>query len=263
MSTFNLMEVLGLKLNLDDSLNSLSEKSISILNESDVIEVEYEKINSNKMKSLIQVTPGKGNLMAVSYIAIDEQALRDDSAYVLDQGNLLYYWNEKVCSRLCRAKAMEVANSIRKQRGNKPKVIMLEEETCSTSSRKLLSLDKIAQRSVEKIDYKHMTHLKLFKIQESKFDWEICVLIFEGSKPSKNLLDSNYSFIICCPYETFIWNGKQSSKYQKCVAQLVGALTVQKSRSTTKLTLFYERNDENQETLIFKVKLCIDTQLYI
>ncbi|KAJ1554420.1 Coronin-2B [Nowakowskiella sp. JEL0078] len=236
-----------------------------------VINVDEKKLDRGECPPILICVSGKVRI-TIFMVDLSFKALKIDCAFVLDTGSIVYHWNGEQSTRVCRAKAMDVATRIRKTRSNRPRVFLVD-ETEPEYMRKFF-------QHLGVMDPKHSifisqpnTHenifsiLRIFKIIESQIRRRRLKLCYEGIGPSKQILDSENVYVIQCPpNEIFIWIGKLSNISHRALANVVlnrSALEFRKDivkrgieemESIGRSQVLVQKVYENHETAVFREK---------
>ncbi len=217
-----------------------------------IIRLDLDSLNKGiqDTKALVQVCSGQGIQMATGYIPIHSSLIQNDACYVLDEGNTITHWNENDASRLCRAKAMEIAGGIRKSRQNKPKVVLIEDDLIKIKKK----LESNPVQSHVKRSFHDLSLMRIYKVMNPdtsiRDKKRVVDMVFEGFRSPKSILTTNECFIVETRYEVFIWHGKGSGKWQRLYANYISlALAMSKTGH-----VIWAKMDEALEDLVFKDK---------
>ncbi|KAJ3087887.1 Coronin-2B [Quaeritorhiza haematococci] len=269
MNAFDLLGKLGFT--TDQMLNEAMAKTKADFWE-DVPKVEFihdKQVEKGEQKVLIGIY-GKTRL-TIRMVPLSWKALCVDASFVLDAGSSIYHWNGTKSSRLCRATAMGVAGRIRKERGTRPKVFLVEPDDYDLTSKlfKLLGLpdsttktelqiiqDKLpSSEFAESDDNPHQ--LRIFKVGSSLIRRRRVQFMYEGLCPSKQCLESPSVYLVQCPpHEVFVWIGKSATNEFRCMGMLLAKqLSQQMAADQPDLDLILvQKVNEGHESAVFKEK---------
>ena len=166
----------------------------------------------------------------------------------------VYHWGGKQASRLCRAKAMEVAHALKKQRQDKPRTFSIDEEPQKISELLTKYTVKIDAPDLKEPGFDTKVFEVLPKAEEDAGISKTVKLIHYGFRPSKSILSTNRCYIVEAQNEVFVWNGKHANKTQKSLTSYIAHELLKKKRADSPAYLFFESIDEQLETAIFKVR---------
>lgn len=127
---------------------------------------------------------------------------------------------------------MGVASRIRKERGTKPKVHLVENDDHELLRKFLLALgltdnsylavmSGLTQSDIQLLEA--VPPFRLFKVVvHTNIRKRKLQLVYEGYGPSKNILESDTAYVLQChPGEVFVWYGKTSSTDTRAIANAV------------------------------------------
>ncbi|KAI8803308.1 hypothetical protein BJ742DRAFT_829278 [Cladochytrium replicatum] len=244
-------------------------KRASVASSADVVGtvqyVDEKLLDKGEQKLLICV---KGKLrITISKVELSWKHIRHDCVYVLDAGNNVYHWNGKTSSRVARAKGMDVATRIRKNRSNRPRVLLVEDDEHerlqvffnalglpdpSVSGIRSF-LGKLPTAEMEESGHEYQ--VRVFKVVDSLIRRKRLALIYEGNGPSKELLDSNCVYVVQSPTEVFQWVGKSATSEHKLLANLVTRRLAIMLRDAVRVSVIHiQRVYEEQESAVFREK---------
>ncbi|KAJ3210183.1 Coronin-2B [Clydaea vesicula] len=233
METFDLLGKVGI--NQDQILKEeLARAKGEIFNDAGAKNIEFldeKKVERGEQKCLI-ATVGKTKLI-IALVESSWKSLKIDGSFVLDAGMEIYHWNGPNSSRMCQARAMGVASRIRKERGTKPKIFLIEKDDPELFIKflSLLGLEatdpnfKNFVSNIPSSDQKHIEQIpafRIFKVIQTQIRKRRLQLVYEGNLPSKSLLESSSVFILqCAPGEVFVWYGKESNADNRILATVI------------------------------------------
>jgi hypothetical protein len=135
---------------------------------------------------------------------------------------------------MCQARAMGVASRLRKERGTKPKVHLVENDDHELLRKFLLALGLTDKDPSYLNTLSGLTHsdiqlleavppFRLFKVvQNTNIRKRKLRLVYEGYGPSKNILESDTAYVLQChPGEVFVWYGKTAATEARAIANAV------------------------------------------
>jgi hypothetical protein len=221
MDSYDLLSKLGII--KEHTLKEEISKARGGLADSNVSNISYlddKKLDNGKQIALIAVAgKSKVNVVLVEPIY---NSLRSDCAFVLDMGQNIYHWNGPTCSRMARARAMGVTGRLRKDRGSRPKIHLVEEDI-----QKFLGLLGLGKKikftpAACKTEMVSIPSFQIFKVIDTTVRKRRLMLVYEGNCPSKEKLESENVYILSAsPGEVFIWNGSKSKPGDRTLANVV------------------------------------------
>ncbi|KAJ3056431.1 Coronin-2B [Rhizophlyctis rosea] len=256
-ASFDLLAKLGIK--SDEALRSEIGmiKSAGELESADgLVVLDEAKLNKGEQKALIGVF-GKVRL-TFGYVECSWNSLRSDAAFVLDVGNVVYHYNGPNASRVCRARAMDVATSIRKSRSNRPRVLLVENDDRELIAKFFSHLTE----SKPSFDYPvsdeaivaGMGYVSLFRVQDATSRRKKLNFVYEGVGPSKTLLETDGCYILQSNVEVFAWVGSKSSTESRNVAAVVLKRLMAMIKAGGQNAVFAQRMHEGSESVVWKEK---------
>ncbi|KAJ3215308.1 Coronin-2B [Dinochytrium kinnereticum] len=241
--------------------------------------IDDGRLNKGEEKTLTQVM-GK-TLITINFVKCDWTSIRSDCAYVLDIGKLisqhhmedltnsvltgstLYHWNGEASSRIARAKALDVASRLRKERSNRPRVILVEsdESALLATMAKLLNAPRstfLVERDAIPPQTEDEVHsltkpLRIYKVTSSKSLKRRIRLVYEGYIPSKKILENEAVFIVQCPSEVFVWTGKGCMAEHRSLAYVAAKKAVSEMAQSVKW-ITVQRTHYERESAVFREK---------
>ncbi|KAI8850399.1 hypothetical protein BC829DRAFT_389336 [Chytridium lagenaria] len=223
--------------------------------------IDDGRLTKGEEKTLTQVM-GKA-FITISFVKCDWTSIRSDCAYVLDTGSLIYHWNGDASSRIARAKALDVASRLRKERSNRPKVVLVENDEAvllATFAKHLNARDPsfffnasaIPSQNQNEIDLLTMP-IKIYNVSSSKLLKRRIRLIYEGYIPSKKLLESENVYIVQSSSEVFVWTGKGCLSEHRTIAYMTARRMASESLKTVNW-MTIQRSHYERESAVFREK---------
>ncbi|KAI8913087.1 hypothetical protein DFJ77DRAFT_511594 [Powellomyces hirtus] len=213
--------------------------------------VDEACVEKGESKVLFAVC-GKTRLVIKS-VPAEWESLRCDSAFVLDYGQTIYHWNGSSSSRVCRARALDLATRLRKSRSNRPRVLLVNDETdraTFTAFRSLLTTNPSPPPPPTSTSpASTSTPTRIFRTTAIPRQWPM-VWVYQGTAPSKTLLESETAVVLVAYEDVFVWTGTKSSPQDRIVAGLVAA-ALAKGMSPP---MFVRREGELRESVLWKEK---------
>lgn len=144
---------------------------------------------------------------------LSRKSLDSSDVFILDLGLEIYQWNGKTCNKDEKFKAVQFLQTIKSERGGKPKVESLDERDISPTHKFYTSLpdEDIEEEAEPEEDTDFQP--SLFKLSDEGGSLEV-TLVSEGSIP-RSLLDSNDAFIADTGKEVFVWTGSGASDAER------------------------------------------------
>lgn len=188
-------------------------------------------------------------------VELSSSSLNSACSFVLDTGKKIYQWNGKNASRLTKAKGWDIAMRIHKhERDGLATIITMEEGTKDEKKEFFEALGGKPESVPSAFDESLIkaTPIKIYKILDNKDFTKRVAVIFEGRKPSKDILKTNFVYVVESEAELFVWIGKTSTtSARKLALRIAKTLLIQPERPSWK-TLF--KLFEGQESVLFKEK---------
>ncbi|KJE95275.1 hypothetical protein CAOG_05747 [Capsaspora owczarzaki ATCC 30864] len=182
-------------------------------------------------------------------------SLNSACSYVLDTGKKIYQWNGTAASRLTKAKGWDVAMRIHKHERDGVATIITMEQGARDEKKEFFDLlDGKPESYPTTFDESLIvaSPVKIYKVVDHKEFAKRVVVVFEGRKPSKDILKTNFAYVVESEAEIYVWQGKSSSQTQRKLAlRIAKTLYVQPERPSWKI-LF--KVLEGQEMVLFKEK---------
>ncbi|KAJ3324050.1 Coronin-2B [Blyttiomyces sp. JEL0837] len=267
MESFDILGRIGISTDgmLREEINSArGENYLENLGSKGVLVVDETLIQKGEMKTLISVA---GKIPAiVAFIPLTWTSMRRDCAYVLDTGSIVYHWHGKDSSRIARAVAMNVATRLRKERSNRPRVVLVEEDEPSlyeaftnlinpTNAKSGSDLSTLPLLSSEEL-LETQEPIRIFQVAASPIRRRRLKLVYEGVSPSKKLLEPEGVYVVQTPFEVFIWHGKGASSDFKALglvaAKRMALLALEKNKRKTFFAI--QKSYEGRESAVFREK---------
>ncbi|KAJ3286470.1 ATP-dependent RNA helicase [Borealophlyctis nickersoniae] len=220
-----------------------------------VVFVDETKLSKGEQKVLIGVY-GKVRL-TIGMVEVSWKSLRSDAAFALDIGSTIYHWNGKSSSRVCRAKAMDVATRIRKLRSNRPRVLLVEpddHELCAAFFSHLGLPRGTLPAQFDSTDPPPAGTLRIFRVMEALIRRRKLRLCYEGAAPSKSILEPDSVYVVQCATEVLLWMGSKSSSEHRALGSLVAKRLAMHMRESTGAMIFVQKMYEDRESAIWKEK---------
>eukprot|EP01080_Neovahlkampfia_damariscottae_P002213 gene2213-2387_t len=228
------------------------------LNEVNPIDVK------NGLRNILLQMKGKKRIRS-KVVLLNVNSLNSSDVFILDAGMKVFQWNGKKASKFKKARGLDVTTNIRvKDRSGTAKAIILDEGKEAEYPNefkefwKLISgksetqqveltdgqTDIEAEKEIDKNTILYRIYKKSGKFKLKK--------IAEDQDLSKEMLKSEYVFILDCLNEIHIWEGKESSAESKKMAKKIAMKFEVQSRRPFWVTT--TRHIEMGETVIFKEK---------
>ncbi|EGF83724.1 hypothetical protein BATDEDRAFT_33865 [Batrachochytrium dendrobatidis JAM81] len=260
------------------SLNSISVDQHPISDLTYTV-IDQSLIGKAKQKTLIELS-GKIRLTVVT-VEPTWKSLSADNAYVLDVGDDVYHWGGDKSSRVCRAQALDVASRIRKSRGNRPRLVLIEKEERATWKAFLAHLHSNGEESVFNTQSQVQKrgsmgdlntastvgdvetpplHIRVYCIDPfaALVSRQVLLMFDEQKYPSKSILATislnNGCAVVHAENEVFVWSGKHSTNESRSLAAFIAhqVAVAQSSDGIHFVSMHLEAED--LETVIFKEK---------
>ncbi|KAI8824092.1 uncharacterized protein EV422DRAFT_554245 [Fimicolochytrium jonesii] len=193
------------------------------------------------------------------------QSLRSDGAFVLDLGSVVYHWNGVSSSRVCRARAMDLASRIRKMRANRPRVLLVDDtdrDLLNTffkalGSEKATDAVRTQQPLSSPSDPVLDANVKMFISRPSRLRKNRLRLVYEGTAPSRKLLVSDTVCLVLSRHQVFAWIGNSCPRESsdRALANLAakrGAMMLRDALGSREHQVFVRREFEGRESAIWK-----------
>lgn len=226
----------------------------------DVVQYEEKAVVAGTKKFLFKMIDGSATAVFPRI-----SSLRIDKAFVLDIGEKIYQWTGDQTSRFQRAEALNLATSIRKFRGSRPKLIIIDADDvaelqeflaalgCTDTSQFMDVLKNEKKR--RKISFTDNFSKIIVERQQiyrnTAADPKTMAFVYQGDSPSKQILQEGC--IIRKKHEIFVWMCKGMGKEQKkrllFTASKMAASIIQKYPY-----IFYAEEYQGRETPFFKSK---------
>lgn len=152
----------------------------------------------------------------VKQVEISTAAMNKGDVFVLDMNEVIYQWNGASCSRMEKAKALDLTVRLRDERMNRlnAQVVLVDDgrepDAFWVAIGGKASI-KPAEEGGDDEEYekKVVQSVKLYKAWfDSAFQSQ---LIDTQDRPlHKDMLDSNFSFVVDAETELFVWTGRTS-----------------------------------------------------
>ncbi|KAH9273619.1 hypothetical protein BSLG_006243 [Batrachochytrium salamandrivorans] len=243
--------------------------------------IDQDRIAKDEQKNLIRLS-GKVHLTIVTVAAV-WNSISHDSAYVLDVGSDVYHWGGDRVSRVCRAQALDVATRIRKSRGNRPRIVLVEREDTVVWSEFLKHLGApkheyvveppavpVSFDAIHKADH-HVsgdhnegdpavlpTRVYIIDPNAILVSRKVALVFRDKVYPSKTLLESasavNGCAVVHADCEVLIWSCKHATTDARALAAFVAhhIATSHALNSPLFVSLHYET--QALESVVFKEK---------
>ena len=239
-ANWNLTVRLGLS-NQDQVEAALKEFNPEAGIEGVLIYNEKNILNSSQ-KLLIKCQDGNTNVVDSSFTS-----LSSDASYVLDTGSVIYHWSGEFTSRICRAEGLNLASSIRKYRGSRPILKIVEKddkELLLVFFKTLGAKDEIATADMKKGKGNYRQDSVRIFGNTAANPYHV-VFLFEGVQPSKTILKGGC--ILISKNQIYTWFEKGVDSEQRLFIRLCASMMA-KDRG------FVFLSDESQamETPLFK-----------
>ncbi|KAJ3106892.1 Coronin-2B [Phlyctochytrium planicorne] len=220
--------------------------------------IDDVKLNKGEEKTLTQVM-GK-TIITINFVKCDWKSLRSDCAYVLDIGSTVYNWYGATSSRIARAKALDVACRLRKERSNRPRVLLVEKDEAAMlgTFAKLLnapnpavlidgtSIPTLSNEEIELLS----KPLQIYKIFSSPSVKKRIRLIYKGYIPSKDILAPESVLIVQAPLEVFVWTGRGCIPEHRSLAYFAAKKLSQRELLDSAWQLIQRSNYERESAVI-------------
>jgi hypothetical protein len=196
-------------------------------------EINPSDIKNGKEKMLIQMR-GKKRIRSV-VVLLHENALNSNDVFILDAGMKIYQWNGKKASKFKKARGLDVTTNIRvKDRSGTAKAFIIDEGkdedtpeckefwkiiTGNPSPKVVPLIDNDGKTEDEAENYidQNTTLYRIYK-KGGKFKLKRVAI---NQDLSKEMLKSEYVFILDCLNEIHIWEGKDSDAESKKMAKKI------------------------------------------
>ncbi|XP_046850101.1 gelsolin-like protein 1 [Xenia sp. Carnegie-2017] len=140
--------------------------------------------------------------------------LNSNDVFILDFGLEIYQWNGKICSKDEKFKAVQYLQQLKSERGGKPKVETIDEESSENHEvYELLAEGGDETDSSDEADDSDSFSPKLLRLSDENGSLAMTV-VKEGLFHS-DVLKSDDVFIADTGKEVFVWVGKQASDAEK------------------------------------------------
>jgi hypothetical protein len=186
-------------------------------------------VKNGKKLMLIQVK-GKKRIRS-RVVQFHVSSLNSSDVFILDAGQNIYQWNGKKSSKFKRARGLDVTTNLRvKERSGNAKAQIMDEGSeedspCFKEFWKLLTGNQESQTvplnngitdEQEEIEIDKKTILYRISFLNSKLEAK---LISTNELMSKELLQSDFVYVLDCFSEIHIWEGKKSENESKRMAK--------------------------------------------
>jgi hypothetical protein len=222
--------------------------------------------NSTSMLDLSQLKRGEQKMLIlvrgrrdvrVTEVECSGTSLNHNDCFILDAGTVIYQWNGTNTNRLAKAKAFEVANTIKgSERGGKTQVYvvtddgyqMKEDFEFHTNQFWALIGGKVdvSSNAVAPDQYKD-NELVLYRISNCENIRKLVTVVTTptNEKPSNSILNSKYVYVLDTKTELFVWIGKNSHQSQRSLGLLVAEkLLKQDTRQNfVRITKLFEKHE--------------------
>ncbi|TPX64851.1 hypothetical protein SpCBS45565_g05572 [Spizellomyces sp. 'palustris'] len=280
MASYDLLGRIGL--NTDNILRDEvakakadEQRGVDLKDEVDrVVFVDETRIEKGEQKVLIGVY-GKVKLV-ISGIHCTVRSLKADGAFVLDVGMTIYHWNGPASSRVCRARAMDVATRIRKLRANRPRVLLVEpdDRELMTVFFNHLGASLPIQSPFPPSDENISALIRVFKIVDSDLRRRKVKLIYQGGSPSRRKLESEKVFVVLAASEVFLWIGCKAGSEERALGSVVakraagwirnslneGAVLVRKEYEARESAIWKEKFIDYEGSLPISMRIDVETK---
>lgn len=214
--------------------------------------VDVSDLDNGRYPMLLHVF-GKRKVRAWA-TEISTRSLNPHNALVLDCGLDVFVWQGAKASRVCKAKATDLAQRIRKERGARPTVHIIEQSVSTADSKSSQSKGKSSEGDIknesgfsvskdavkrfwtvlggseadvaaaeacatpaEQDQVRHEVTVYRVRAEERKFARMVTVVYQHADTvlPSRTLLHCNNAYVVDCGEEVYAWLGKTASTAQR------------------------------------------------
>ncbi|KAI9199208.1 uncharacterized protein BJ171DRAFT_427815 [Polychytrium aggregatum] len=222
--SFDLLGRLGVSLDqtLKAELSKAKAGDLFATSDERIQAIDEQKLSKGEQRALIAVM-GKIRLV-ISTVKLSSASLRRHAAYVVDAGSTIYHFGGEQSTRVCRAKAMDIACRIRKDRSNRPTVTLVERDDrqlWAALQRQFGLCFGDDPPSQADCDLDKCSQARIFRVTNSNLRRRRLEIVYEGPAPSKSLLKSDSVYVVQCCNEVLVWFGKGSNSEHRSLAGLV------------------------------------------
>ncbi|KAJ3177012.1 Coronin-2B [Geranomyces variabilis] len=186
----------------------------------DITWIDESAVEKGQADVMYMIT-GKVRL-SVQTVATKWTNLRSDAAFVLDHGSEIYHWSGSASSRVCRARAMDLAARLRKARGMRPQVHPVDEQSGRNvfiAFKSLLTTESDPPTPTPSTSIAQIPTIRIFCTTRGA---KLMSLRYEGMTPSKQVLDSETATILASGEDVFVWHGSKSTHTDRASAGIIG-----------------------------------------
>jgi gelsolin len=146
--------------------------------------------------------------ITVKEVPLSKKSLDSSDVYILDLGLEIFQWNGKTCNKDEKFKAVQYLQTLKSERGGKPKVESLDERDISPSHKFYNSLPDV---DVEKDEQEDDSDFQptLLRVSDETGSLETSI-VAEGNL-ARGSLDPKDVFIADTGKEVFVWIGSGAS----------------------------------------------------
>lgn len=152
---------------------------------------------------------GDKKRVTVMEVPLSRKSLDSSDVFILDLGLEIYQWNGKTCNKDEKFKAVQYLQSVKSERGGKPKVESLDERELSPGHKFYTALPDVEVEGQETEDDSDFQPT-LLRVSDEGGSLET-TLVAEG-KLSRDSLDPKDVFIADTGKECFVWIGSGASE---------------------------------------------------
>ena len=223
---------------------------IQNLNASSPDHVNHLEQNDSPLPMMLSVS-NKSQIQVVKPIYT---SLTANDSFVLEHDNAIYHWHGPQSSRICRAKALDMATRLRKYRNLRPTIFLVEESEpdLHTKFMKIIGAKGLLKLS-ENLSMDPCQTV-VYKIKSSTRHLQLKMqLVSKSTNPSKRLLESDKAYIICHHNCVYVWIGKASSTPDRLLAKALAKKMAESATQFTALLFLFEE----REFPIFQVRITV------
>lgn len=153
---------------------------------------------------------GDRKRVQVKEVQLSKKSLDSSDVFILDLGLEVFQWNGKTCNKDEKFKAVQYLQTLKSERGGKPKVESLDERDISPSHRFYSSLPDVdLEEDDEEADDADFTPV-LLRVSDETGSLET-TLVSEGNL-DRGSLDPKDVFIVDSGKAVFVWIGSGASR---------------------------------------------------
>jgi hypothetical protein len=155
----------------------------------------------------------------VKQVEVTAGSLNRGDVFVLDCNDIIYQWNGKSCSRMEKAKALDLTVRLRDERMNRlnAKIVLVDDgketdDFWQHLGGKAVIAEATAGGDDEEFEKQSIHEIKLYKVFAKDDGFAQELVDTKGQHLHRTMLESAYAYIVDAQTEILVWTGRTASQ---------------------------------------------------